>query len=151
MIDALISGKLVRDPIIKTGPSGKPFCNFMLAVFTGDEKPTFLSGIAFQDVAQRIGKLAKGDSLSVAGSLKPSQWTDKQTGEIKNGLNVTVSACLSAYDVKKRRLATDEHGEANETARPTGGVTRPAARPPHETDRYARDDEPPPFDDPIDF
>jgi single-strand DNA-binding protein len=30
MIDALISGKLIRDPALKTGPSGKPFCNFLL-------------------------------------------------------------------------------------------------------------------------
>ncbi|MEI7870105.1 MAG: hypothetical protein WCI11_19655, partial [Candidatus Methylumidiphilus sp.] len=81
-----------------------------------------------------------GDALTVTGALKPSTWADKATGETKHGLNVTVSACLSAYDVKKRRPATGEHGEANETARPTGGVTRP----------YVRDDEPPPFDD-IDF
>ena len=81
MIDALISGKLIRDPTTKTGPSGKPFCNFMLAVFTGDEKPTFVSGIAFQDAAQRIGKLGKGDALTVTGALKPSQWADKQTGD----------------------------------------------------------------------
>jgi len=39
----------------------------------------------------------------VAGSLKPSEWADKTTGEIKRSLNVTVSAALSTYDVKKRR------------------------------------------------
>ncbi|MCX7111424.1 MAG: single-stranded DNA-binding protein [Proteobacteria bacterium] len=141
MIDALISGKLIRDPTTKTGPSGKPYCNFLLTVFVGEESPVVVSGIAFQDVAQRIGKLGKGDALTVTGALKPSTWADKTTGETKHGLNVTVSACLSAYDVKKKRTpATGEHGEANETARPTGGVTRP----------YVRDDEPPPFDD-IDF
>jgi len=41
--------------------------------------------------------------VSVAGALKPSEWTDKATGEMKRGLNITVSAALSAYDVKKRR------------------------------------------------
>ena len=29
MIDALISGKLIRNPTTKTGPSGKPYCNFL--------------------------------------------------------------------------------------------------------------------------
>jgi len=103
MIDALISGKLIRDPVTKTGPSGKPYCNFLLTVFVGEESPVVVSGIAFQDVAQRIGKLGKGDALTVTGALKPSTWADKTTGETKHGLNVTVSACLSAYDVKKKR------------------------------------------------
>lgn len=103
MIDALITGKLIRDPALKTGPSGKPFCNFLLSVPTGDGEPTVVSGIAFTDVAERIGRLHKGDAVSVAGSLKPSSWTDRTSGELKHGLNVTVSAALSAYDIKKRR------------------------------------------------
>jgi single-stranded DNA-binding protein len=103
MIDTLISGRLIRGPAVKTGPSGKPYCNFLLSVPTGDGEPVIVSGIAFGNVAERIGRLQKGDALSVAGSLKPSEWTDKATGELKHGLNVTVSAALSAYDVKKRR------------------------------------------------
>jgi len=103
MIDALITGKLIRDPTSKTGPSGKPYTNFMLSVPTGDGEPVIVSGIAFGDVAERIARLKKGDALSVAGSLKPSEWADKTTGEIKRSLNVTVSAALSTYDVKKRR------------------------------------------------
>jgi single-stranded DNA-binding protein len=105
MIDALISGKLIRDPVLKTGSSGKPYCNFMLSVSADDER-VIVSGMAFGGVAERIGKLNKGDALSVTGSLKPSEWTDKTTGETKHGLNVTVSAALSAYDVKKRRGST---------------------------------------------
>jgi single-stranded DNA-binding protein len=106
MIDALITGKLIRDPVLKTGPSGKHYCNFLLSVPTGDVEPVIVSGMAFADAAERIGKLMKGDALSVAGALKPSEWTDKTTGELKHGLNVTVSAALSAYDVKKRRGQT---------------------------------------------
>ena len=111
MIDSLSSGKLIRDPTTKTGPSGKPYCNFLLTVFTGEESPVVVSGIAFQDVAQRIGKLAKGDALTVTGALKPSTWADKATGETKHGLNVTVSACLSAYDVKKKRTPPSTNGD----------------------------------------
>lgn len=103
MIDALITGKLLRDPALKTGSSGKPYCNFLLSVPTNDGEYTLVSGIAFGDVAGRLAKLQKGDALSVAGSLKPSEWADKSTGEIKRGLSITVSAALSAYDVKKRR------------------------------------------------
>jgi single-stranded DNA-binding protein len=114
MIDALVTGKLIRDPALKTGASGKPYCNFLLSVPTGDGEPVIVSGIAFADVAERIGRLGKGDALSVAGSLKPSEWTDKTTGETKRGLNITVSAALSAYDVKKRRGSAD----GTESSRP---------------------------------
>ena len=113
MIDALVSGKLVRDPMTKTGPSGKPYCNFLLSVPVGEESPVLVSGMAFNEAAQRIGKLGKGDALSVTGALKPNQWTDKQTGETKHGLNVTVSACLSAYDIQKKRKPAETKPKGN--------------------------------------
>jgi len=118
MIDSLISGTLIRDPQTRTGPSGKPNTNFLLSVPVGDEAPVIVSGIAFADVAEKIGRLKKGDALAVVGSLKPSTWTDKASGEERHGLNVTVQACLSAYDVKKRRGVTDSPGQS--TASGTG-------------------------------
>lgn len=107
MIDALISGKLIRDPTLKTGQSGKPFCTFLLSVPTSSDEPTIVSGIAFADVAEKIAWLRKGDAVSVTGSLSPSEWIDKNSGETRHGLSVTVSAALSAYDIKKRRGHTD--------------------------------------------
>ncbi|MDD5581196.1 MAG: hypothetical protein PHY16_18250 [Methylobacter sp.] len=35
--------------------------------------------------------------------MKPTEWPDKTTGEIKHGLSLTVAAVLSAYDITKRR------------------------------------------------
>jgi single-strand DNA-binding protein len=103
VIDALVSGKLIRDPQLKTGASNKPFCNFLLSVPVGDNEPCVVSCIAFGDVAEHIAKLQKGDAVAVTGSLSPSQWIDKTTGETRRGLNCTVSAALSPYDIRKRR------------------------------------------------
>jgi single-stranded DNA-binding protein len=116
MIDALISGKLIKDPQLKTGPSGKPYAQFLLSVHTGEEQPIIVSGIAFGEVAERIAKLGKGDPVSVVGSLKPSEWADKTTGETKHGLNITVNNSLSPYDIKKRRPTQD-----NPAAKPANG------------------------------
>jgi len=113
MIDALISGTLIRDPTSRTGPSGKVNCNFLLSVPVGDDAPVIVSGIAFADTAERIGKLKKGDALAVVGSLKPSVWTDKTSGEERHGLNITAQASLSPYDVKKRRGVTEPAGLAS--------------------------------------
>jgi hypothetical protein len=45
---------------------------FLLSVSTGEEQPIFVSAIAFGDIAERIAKLGKGDSLAVIGNLKPT-------------------------------------------------------------------------------
>lgn len=103
MIDALISGKLVQTPELRTGPSGKYYTRFLLSVSTVDDEPVLVSGIAFIELAERICRLQKGDPLAVIGSLKPTEWVDKTTGETRHGLNVTANNALSPYDIKKRR------------------------------------------------
>jgi single-stranded DNA-binding protein len=107
MIDALVSGKLIKDTTSRIGPSGKPYTQFLLSVHTGEEQPIIVSGIAFGEVAERVALLKKGDPLAVIGSLKPSEWIDKTTGETKHGLNITVNNSLSPYDIKKRRATSD--------------------------------------------
>ena len=103
MIDALISGKLIKDPSLRIGQSGKPFAQFMISVHIGEDEPIVVSGIAFAEVAERIALLKKGDPLSVVGSLKPTEWADKNTNETRHGLSVIVNGSLSPYDIKKRK------------------------------------------------
>ncbi len=122
MIDALISGKLIKSPELKVGQSGKYYCQFLLSVSTGEEKPTVVSGIAFTETAEKIAKLGKGDALSVVGALKPSEWICKTTGNLKQGLSITVSASLSAYDIKKRR----PKAEAQADQHTNNGASRPS-------------------------
>lgn len=63
--------------------------------------------MAFGDVAQRIAKLGKGDPLSAIGSLKPTEWLDKTTGQTRHGLSITVFNVLTPYDIKKKRKPAD--------------------------------------------
>ena len=126
MIDALISGKLIKTPELRTGKTGNHYAQFLLSVAVGEEQPVIVSGIAFANTAERIAKLQKGDPLAVIGSLKPTEWKDKTTGETKHGLNVTANNALSPYDIKKRKPVTDA-GASN-----AANANRP-------------------FDDPIDF
>jgi single-stranded DNA-binding protein len=103
MIESLVSGKLFRDVELKQSVKNTPYCNFMLSVAVGEPKPVLISGLAFSAQAEKIAKLKKGDALTVIGSIKPNQWPDKTSGEIKHGLTMTVQDCLSLYDLKKRR------------------------------------------------
>ena len=118
MLEALISGKLIKAPELKTGQSGKHYTQFLLSVSVGEDKPVIVSGMAFTETAEKIAKLQKGDALSVVGSLKPSEWADKATGALKHGLSVTVSSALNAYDIKKRRPVTDSPAKPENNTRP---------------------------------
>jgi single-strand DNA-binding protein len=117
MIDALVSGKLIKDASTRTGPSGKPYTQFLLSCHIGEEQPVVVSGIAFGEVSERIARLGKGDSAAVIGSLKPSTWADKTTGEIRHGLSIVANNSLSVYDIQKKRkpkpAADSPAGSAN--------------------------------------
>lgn len=119
MINAIISGRLLKTPVVNTGRSGNPYCTFLLSAVTDGGEETIVSAISFADMAERISRLEKGDAVSIAGSLKPSSWTDRKTGEVKHGLNITVSACLSVHDAPARKKAGAKGGSG------TDGAARP--------------------------
>jgi single-stranded DNA-binding protein len=133
MLDALLSGKLVRDPQIKTSSNGNQYIQFLMSVSNHGEADTqIISGIGFDEsVVERISKLKKGDSLAVAGSLKQTEWQDKATNETKRGLSVTANQSLSVYDINKKR-------------KPKPAADSPAGSP-------ATGNNPKPFDDDLDF
>lgn len=129
MLEVLASGKLIKDPDTRTGQSGKPFTTALLRVDVGEEQPTLVSVIAFQEASEKLGRLKSGDAITVAGSAKLSSW--EKDGETRHGLSVTASAVLSVYDVKRRR-GNEERSEAM--------PPKPAGEPPE-----------PDLDDPIPF
>jgi single-stranded DNA-binding protein len=116
MLDVLVSGRLVRDPVTRTGQSGKPFTTALLRVDTGEEDQTLVSIIAFQEAAEKLARLKAGDAVAVAGSAKLSSW--EKDGETRHGLSVTASAVLSAYDVKRRRGTDEKDKPAARTSDP---------------------------------
>jgi single-strand DNA-binding protein len=103
MINALLNGLLVKDPVTKTGPSGKSYCQILISVPTGDNTNVLVSGIAFGSAQEKISPLKKGDAICCTGTLKSTEWQDKATGAMKYGWNLNLTECLTAYEVKKRR------------------------------------------------
>lgn len=78
----------------------------MLKVSIDEPVQIIIAGIAFNEDAEKIARLKKGDALAVTGALKPIQWNDKTTGETKHGLSITVSNCLNIDDIKTRKGTT---------------------------------------------
>ena len=106
MIDGLIGGKLYGAPEKRLGKAGKPFAMAKVRATAGDnETALFVNVIAFDGVASAaLMALQDGDSVTLAGSLTPKVWTDKQ-GVVRPSLDMVAQQVLTAYHVQARQAA----------------------------------------------
>ena len=118
MIETLISGKLQGQPSEKVAKTGKPFVTAKVRVHAG-ESDVFVNVIAFSESAcAALLALESGDSVSLAGSLTPKAWTDRE-GVARPALDLMASQVLTAYHVARKRKAV-------EPMRHDQGITQPA-------------------------
>ena len=107
-IQALVSGKLIADPDRRSGQSGKPFTLAKVVAHDG-EADSLVSVIAFNEVAEQLAALGKGDAVALSGSARVSTWQSKD-GAPKAGLSLTAEVILTAYHVRRKRALVE--GEA---------------------------------------
>ena len=97
----MIMGNLTRDPEIKYTPKGTAIADIGLAVnrtYTTDsgekrEEVTFIDVTLWGRVAEIVGEYCKkGRPLFVEGRLHLDTWDDKQTGQKKSRLGVTLES-----------------------------------------------------------
>lgn len=116
MINALLTGKLFKDPKLATGKNGTPYCTTSIRVpqevsREGEPDSVFASVIAFGSDAEKLSRLRAGDAVSVAGSVRVGVWTNNE-GKTTPSLNIQATGILSAYDVKQRRPRPNEEPES---------------------------------------
>ena len=106
MIDGLVGGKLYGAPEKRLGKAGKPFAMAKVRATAGDnETALFVNVIAFDNAASAaLMALQDGDSVTLAGSLTPKVWTDKQ-GVIRPSLDMVAHQVLTAYHAHQKRGA----------------------------------------------
>ncbi len=129
MIDGLIAGRVAGAPQKRTSKTGREFTTFRLKVPTDGGEAVFANCIVFAEAIQiAVLALAEGDAASVAGSLKPTAWIDKE-GAPRAGLDVVVQNLLSVYAIDKRRRAAQSQDGGQQGAyrdRPASGRQRPS-------------------------
>ncbi len=102
-ITALILGKLIADPEVRTGQSGKPFTLARMAASTEDGD-ALVSVIAFGTTGQQLAVLGKGESVALTGRAKVTTWA-AQDGSARAGLSLTADALLTVHHVRRKRRA----------------------------------------------
>ena len=83
-LHVLVSGPLFADPQRRVGAKGV-FATGTVHV-RGDE-PTLVNTIAFQQQAEQLLDLVKGDAIAVSGPARLTSWTGRDGAE-KHGLSV---------------------------------------------------------------
>lgn len=106
MFNVLITGKLTKMPKLALGKNGAPYCTAALRVpvqGNREDEPDhlFASAIAFGADAEKLGRLATGDIVSLSGNARLSHW--EKDGRAQTGVNVTVNGVLTAYQIRQKR------------------------------------------------
>jgi len=111
----LLIGNLTRDPDVKMLSSGRPVCNFGLALNRSykdgegnrKEEVTFVDVECYGPRAEAIGRFfTKGRSIFVEGRLKLDQWESKE-GEKRSAIRVVLDN-FEFVDSKQEAAGTGE-------------------------------------------
>ena len=110
MIEALISGKLVGDPVRRTSTKGTPYVTAQVRVAAGSE--SFFVGVTTfsESAGERLMKLSKGSSVAAAGTLEQNVWIDRD-GHDRRDWRLTCTEILSVQQARRRREAVEEETE----------------------------------------
>ena len=124
-------GNLTRDPEVRYTSSGTAIAKLGIAVNRywsnkdgqKQEETTFVDVDAFGKQAETIGQyLKKGRPIMIEGRLKLDQWDDKQTGQKRSKLGVT----LENFQFLDSRGEGGGGDFSNESSRPPEGGAAPA-------------------------
>jgi single-strand DNA-binding protein len=129
----LLIGNLTRDPDVKMLSSGRPVCNFGLALNRSykdgegnrKEEVTFVDVECYGPRAEAIGRFfTKGRSIFVEGRLKLDQWESKE-GEKRSAIRVVLDN-FEFVDSKQEAAGMGGQPMANVGTKPD---TTPAPNP----------------------
>jgi len=81
---AILTGRLTRDPELRTTQSGVPVCSFTVAVdrrfknASGEREADFIRCVAWRQTGEFISKyFRKGNKINVTGSIQTRSYDDK--------------------------------------------------------------------------
>jgi single-strand DNA-binding protein len=124
----LLIGNLTRDPEVRMMSSGRPVCNFGLALNRNykdaegnkKEEVTFVDVECFGPCAEAVGRFfSKGRAIFVEGRLKLDQWETKE-GEKRSAIRVVLDN-FEFVDAGK----SDGHTTSDQSNRPVTPTEKP--------------------------
>ncbi|MBU6257279.1 MAG: single-stranded DNA-binding protein [Burkholderiales bacterium] len=116
-IEALVLGKLHQRAEERTSKAGRSFIVAKVRAAAGDADSLFVNVIAFSESAcAALLALDAGDSVALAGTLKPGAWTDRE-GNARPSVDLVAAQVMTQYGLKKKRDAAQASERQPESAR----------------------------------
>ena len=120
MNEIKLTGRLTKDPILRTSKAGNPWCTFGMAVDrplspSAQGKPVadFFNLIAFGETAENISSACvKGSELSVTGSMRNDNY--EKDGQKIYGMKVFVNQCSAGVQSQPEPQGNLFDGGGNE-------------------------------------
>lgn len=119
----ILKGYITRDPELRYTPNGTPIAGFGLAVNERwtDKEGNKMERVNFFDIeawAKRGETIAqwfkKGSPILITGKLKQDTWDDKETGQKRSKIKVT----LDSFEFCGGKQERSEGGSRAESAQP---------------------------------
>src|SRR5450755_3730815 len=138
----ILAGNLTRDPELRYTPKGLAIAKIGMAInrnWTSEsgekkEEVTFVDVDAFGRQAETLAQyMKKGSPVLIEGRLKLDQWDDKQTGQKRSKLGVTVEG-VQFQGSGNRGESGGDGGASAARPRPSASPSAPAPAPEGEPD-----------------
>lgn len=157
-----LMGNLVRDPDLRSTPAGVKCCDFTVAVNESwkDDKGEKREHVDFIDCTA-WGRAAevlcqyrgKGEQVFVTGKLQQDKWQDKETGQPRSKIKVTVRELklvggrkqLSEGDQREATRAKRDHKAEFSGQQPVAATATAPAGGDVEPEGFVGGEEQPPF------
>ena len=114
---AILMGRLVANPEMRSTPSGKKVCSFTLAVNRPgkDAGTDFIDIVAWEKTAEFVCKyFTKGQQIALSGRIQTRSWED-------NGGNKRKAVEVVAEEVHFAEAKKDSQGKSKNTGGQMGG------------------------------
>ncbi|MEI7745334.1 MAG: single-stranded DNA-binding protein [Chloroflexota bacterium] len=128
----LLTGRLTRDPELRTTAGGKAVVQFSIAsheFVSGKERSEFHSIVAWNRLAETCGRyLGKGQQVAVEGRIQTRTWDDAE-GKRHWKTEIVASSVEMLAGRRRRDYAGDSAAEALESQAQAAGVPADASEP----------------------
>lgn len=104
----LATGKITVAPQKKISKNGNPYATALLSV-PSDQSRVSVSIVAFNDSADVLGALDKGDEIAVSGPATLNEW--EKDGEVKVSLHLIVEQITTVYKLRQKQRRLQEAQE----------------------------------------
>jgi single-strand DNA-binding protein len=128
----LLTGRLTRDPELRTTAGGKAVAQFSVAsheFVAGKEKPEFHTIVAWDRLAETCGRyLGKGQQVAVEGRLQTRTWDDDQ-GKRHWKTEVVASSVEMLSGRQRKDYRAETAAQALEAQAEAAGIAPDASEP----------------------